>query len=53
MARRMPAWVNPDHLTALGFAAMLGAGLCYWMARADRRALGFVVVFLFLNWFGG
>jgi len=25
MARHTPAWINPDHLSALGLAAMLGA----------------------------
>ncbi len=26
MAERMPAWVNSDQLTLLGFAAQIGAG---------------------------
>lgn len=52
IARRLPPWINSDHLTALGFAAMILAGLCYWAARSDRRALGLVVVLLILNWFG-
>ena len=29
LAQRMPAWVNSDHLTLLGFAAMFVAGLYY------------------------
>src|SRR5262245_6791708 len=33
IAKRLPVWVQPDHLTALGFAAMLLAGLCYGFAR--------------------
>ena len=52
LARRMPAWVNSDHLTALGFAAMAAAGLCYWAASRDRRALLGVIVALAVNWFG-
>jgi len=52
MAQRMPAWVNPDQLTILGFAAMLAAGLCYWAASLDRRALIGVIAALAVNWFG-
>ena len=52
LARRMPAWVQSDHLTLLGFVSMLAAGLCYWAASWDRRALIGVIVALFLNWFG-
>jgi len=52
LAHRIPAWVNSDHLTLLGFAAMLAAGLCYWAASRDRRALLGVIVALAVNWFG-
>ena len=52
MARRMPRWVNSDQLTALGFAAMFAAGLCYWAASRDRRALIGAIAALAVNWFG-
>src|SRR5438128_4162088 len=52
LARRMPAWVNSDHLTLLGFVAMIAAGLFYWAAASDRRALVLVIVALAVNWFG-
>jgi phosphatidylglycerophosphate synthase len=52
MAGRMPRWVKSDHLTLLGFAAMLGAGLFYWAARYNQRALLLVIACLALNWFG-
>lgn len=52
MAQRMPAWVNSDHLTLLGFIAMLAAGLLYWAASFDRRALIGVIAALAVNWFG-
>src|SRR5437660_3875815 len=52
LARRMPAWVNSDHLTLLGFVAMFAAGLFYWTAAADRRSLILVIVALAINWFG-
>ena len=52
IAERLPRWVNSDHLTGLGAAAMLGAGLGYALAPHWRPALLFVVVFLVVNWFG-
>lgn len=52
LAHRTPAWVNSDHLTVLGFVAMIAAGLCYWAASRDRRALLGVIVALAVNWFG-
>jgi phosphatidylglycerophosphate synthase len=52
LAERMPAWVNSDHLTLLGFVSMFAAGLCYWAASWDRRALLWVIAALALNWFG-
>jgi phosphatidylglycerophosphate synthase len=52
MAQRLPRWVNSDHLTVLGFAAMLLAGIAYWVARRNHLALPFVVLALALNWFG-
>jgi archaetidylinositol phosphate synthase len=52
LAHRLPAWVNSDHLTLLGFIAMFAAGLCYWLSRYDRRALLLVIVALVVNWFG-
>jgi phosphatidylglycerophosphate synthase len=52
LAQRMPAWVNSDHLTLLGFVAMFAAGLGYWAVNWDRRALLWVIAALALNWFG-
>jgi archaetidylinositol phosphate synthase len=52
LAGRMPVWVNSDHLTLLGFVAMFFAGLGYWAAGHDRRALLVVIVALAVNWFG-
>ncbi len=51
-AQRMPRWVNSDHLTLLGLAAMLAAGLSYWWARSNRYALFLVIFWLAVNWFG-
>jgi archaetidylinositol phosphate synthase len=52
MARRLPDWVGSDHLTALGAVAMLGAGVCYWIAPDQPAALIGVVLLLAVNWFG-
>jgi archaetidylinositol phosphate synthase len=52
LARRMPSWVNSDHLTLLGLAAMLAAGGSYWAARWNKLFLIMVVISLALNWFG-
>src|SRR5579862_7580312 len=52
LAHHMPAWVNSDHLTLLGLAALLGAGLSYWWARSSPAGLYAVVVCLALNWLG-
>ena len=52
MAGRLPRWVNSDHLTGLAGFAMLGAGICFWMAPAAPAALLGVVALLAVNWFG-
>src|SRR5260370_42492010 len=52
IAARLPAWVNSDHLTALGFTALLAAGVCYACARLTPYALLAVIPCLALNWFG-
>lgn len=52
MAERTPGWINSDHLTILGFAAQIGTGFCYALARFHRGWLLAVIVCLALNWFG-
>lgn len=52
LAHRTPRWINSDHLTLLGLAAMLAAGAAYWTSGRNKHALILVVVSLFLNWFG-
>src|SRR2546430_11907466 len=52
MAGRTPAWVGPDHLTALGLAAQIAAGACYALPRWSKYALLAGIVCLALNWFG-
>lgn len=52
IAQRLPRWINSDHLTALGFAGQIGAGIGYALARWSRLGLAGVCVCLLLNWFG-
>jgi phosphatidylglycerophosphate synthase len=52
LAAHTPEWIGPDHLTALGFAAQIAAGLCYALARWNRYALVGVIACLALNWLG-
>jgi len=52
MAQRLPHWVNSDHLTLLGFASMLVAGIAYAAAHRHPLALIFVILALAVNWFG-
>jgi phosphatidylglycerophosphate synthase len=49
MAGGLPAWVNSDHLTALGAVAMLAVGAAFW---AGGGALWLVIPLLAVNWFG-
>ena len=52
LAARTPSWVNSDHLTLLGLAAMAGAGAGYWWSRTNPAGLLLVIVCLGLNWLG-
>lgn len=52
IARRLPAAIHSDHLTALAIGAMALAGTGFALARWDVRAVWIVVVALAINWFG-
>ena len=52
LAERTPARINSDHLTALGLAAQIMAGVSYALSRGNRNWLLAVIVFLALNWLG-
>lgn len=52
LAERTPEAIGPDHLTALGLAAQIGAGICYALASVNRFALLGVIVCLAVNWLG-
>jgi archaetidylinositol phosphate synthase len=52
LAARMPQWINSDHLTLLGLAAMLAACASYVLASRNRAGLLLATFCLALNWFG-
>ena len=52
LASRMPAPINSDHLTLLGFVAMFLAGCSYAFARWNPWGLILATFCLALNWFG-
>src|ERR1700730_19196188 len=51
LAARLPSWVNSDHLTLVGFVAMILAGGSYALVRTNRVGLILATIFLALNWF--
>jgi len=53
IAERLPRWIHSDHLSALGLAAMAGAGAAFWLTGSHATAgAGLVTICLLLNWFG-
>lgn len=52
LVRRMPGWVNSDHLSLLGLVAMFLAGLFYALSGRNPLLLHAVNLCIFLNWFG-
>src|SRR6266446_1722554 len=52
LAKRTPRSIKSDHLTLLGFAAQLLAGVSYALARWNRYALLLAIFCLALNWLG-
>jgi phosphatidylglycerophosphate synthase len=53
LARRLPSWINSDHLSALGLASMAGAGAAFAaFSWAPGRAAAAVAAALLVNWCG-
>ena len=52
LANHAPGWLTSDQLTLLGFAAQLGAGVFYALARFNHYSLLLVSLCLVLNWLG-
>src|SRR4051794_20545217 len=52
IARRLPAWVMPDHLTALGVLAAIGIAAAYALSGRDPVWLWAASGLLVVHWFG-
>jgi archaetidylinositol phosphate synthase len=52
LARRLPRWVLPDDLTALGVAAAIGICIAYQATNADRAWLWVASALLVVHWLG-
>ena len=52
LARRLPGWVLPDHLTLLGIFAACGIGAAYLLSNHDPAWLWAVNALLVVHWFG-
>jgi len=52
IARRLPARVMPDHMTALGVVAALGIGAAYWLTLRNPAWLWVASGLLVVHWLG-
>jgi phosphatidylglycerophosphate synthase len=52
LAARMPVWVTPDLLTAIGVFGGLVILVGYWLTGVDRNFLWLVNLGFVINWFG-
>ena len=52
IARRLPRWVKPDHLTALGVVAALAIGAAYVLSNGDSVWLWAASGLLVIHWLG-
>src|SRR3954449_2272158 len=52
IARRLPRWILPDDMTALGVASAIGICIAYVATNADRSWLWAATVLLVVHWLG-
>jgi archaetidylinositol phosphate synthase len=52
IASRLPAWLKPDHLTALGVLAALGIAAAYVLSNGDSTWLWAASGLLVMHWLG-
>ena len=52
IARRLPRWVKPDHLTALGVLAALAIAAAYVLSNGDKLWLWAASGLLVVHWLG-
>ena len=51
-ARRLPAWISPDHMTILGVLAAFGIAGAYVLSNGDRAWLWAASALLVVHWLG-
>jgi archaetidylinositol phosphate synthase len=52
IAGRLPAWIKPDHLTALGVVAALGIAAAYVLSNGNEAWLWAASALLVVHWLG-
>ncbi len=52
IAKRLPGWIKPDHLTALGVVAALGIAAAYLLSNGDEAWLWAASALLVVHWLG-
>ena len=52
LSERMPAWVNPDLLTAFGLCGAVLIFISYWLTNIDKNFLWLASFGFLINWFG-
>ncbi len=52
LAKRLPSWVTPDRMTALGVLAAFGIGAAYMLSNEGTWWLWIANAFLVVQWFG-
>jgi archaetidylinositol phosphate synthase len=52
IARRLPAWVMPDHMTGLGVLAAFGIAGAYLLSNGDKAWLWAASALLVVHWLG-
>jgi len=52
IAERLPAWIKPDHMTALGVAAAFGIAGAYLLSNGDKTWLWAASALLVVHWLG-
>ncbi len=52
LCERMPAWVSPDLLTAIGFSGSVISAIGYFLSNMNAHWLWLAIVGYFINWFG-
>jgi phosphatidylglycerophosphate synthase len=52
LARKVPTWITPDHLTAIGFGGAVIAAAAYAASGSHPNLLWLASLGLVINWFG-